>query len=515
MAIDPKNLAGTASLTFSDEFNTFSIWNGSSGTWQTSYPWSPASGGTNAPNGELQWYINPAYAPTSSVNPFSISGGILDIEAAPASATIKSITGLPYTSGIITTNHSFAQTYGYFEMRAQLPTGQGIWPAFWLLPTDLSWPPEIDVMEVIGSRPNELNTTVHYGNELSKGFVTTVSGMTNGYHTYGVDWQKDYITWFFDGAQVAKTATPAGLDKPMYMLANLAVGGSWPGSPDSSTPFPSELKIDYIRAYAAAPNGGGTPPPSPTPTPTPTPTTQKLFELAVGPATTKTILGTSGKDVINGTSGNDYIDSWGGSDTMSGGAGGDTYEIYSSSAVIKELLNAGIDTAISGAKSFTLAANVENLILFGNGGVAGNGTQTGTGNSLNNLMISNSTTSAFTLKGMGGNDQIFAGKAADILTGGTGADEFVFKALPTAAGRVTDFAVGVDMLDLRGIFAASGYAGANPIIDKHLMLSANASGGTDVFFDADGTGAKAAVKVVSLDGIVPSTLHLQADIWFA
>ena len=103
MAIDPKNLAGTATLTFSDEFNTFSIWNGSSGTWQTSYPWSPASGGTNAPNGELQWYINPAYAPTSSVNPFSISGGILDIEAAPASATIKSITGLPYTSGIITT----------------------------------------------------------------------------------------------------------------------------------------------------------------------------------------------------------------------------------------------------------------------------------------------------------------------------------------------------------------------------------------------------------------------------
>ena len=75
--------------------------------------------------------------------------------------------------------------------------------------------------------------------------------MTTGFHTYGVDWQKDKITWYFDGAKVYETATPAGMDKPMYMLANLAVGGDWPGSPDGTTTFPATLQIDYIRAYSA------------------------------------------------------------------------------------------------------------------------------------------------------------------------------------------------------------------------------------------------------------------------
>ena len=175
MTIDPKNLPGTATQTFDDEFNSFSMWNGSSGVWETSYPWAPASGGTNPANNELEWYINPAYGPTNSVNPFSVSNGILTIEANPASPTIEAITGQPYTSGIITTYHSFAQTYGYFEMRAQLPTGQGIWPAFWLLPTDQSWPPEIDIMELIGSEPNNLYNFVHYGNNQTADGVTSVT----------------------------------------------------------------------------------------------------------------------------------------------------------------------------------------------------------------------------------------------------------------------------------------------------------------------------------------------------
>jgi len=508
MTIDPKNLSATATLTFDDEFNTFSVWNGTSGTWQTSYPWAPASGGTNPSNHELEWYINPAYAPTSSVNPFSDVNGILTIEANPASPTIQSITGEPYTSGIITTDHSFSQTYGYFEMRAELPTGQGIWPAFWLLPTDQSWPPEIDVMEMIGSKPNELNATIHYGNNQSTGFAINEPGMTTGFHTYGVDWEPDYITWYFDGNAIAKTATPAGMNKPMYMLANLAVGGDWPGSPDGTTPFPADMKIDYIRAYSAVPGGGGgggvTPPPV---------TSQHLFDLPTTPATTHLITGTSGNDVLKATSSHTYFDSWGRNDTMTG-LGNDVFEIYTSKNVINEGSNSGINTVMSGSTSFTLPANVENINLIGNGGNHSNGSQSATGNSLDNLMISNSTTYANTLSGNAGNDELVAGKAADILTGGTGADEFVYKALPSKAGHVTDFTVGTDMLDLRGIFKTAGYTGTDPIADHHLILTANSSGGTVVYYDATGNPSGTKVAITTLDHVTPSALHLQSDIWY-
>jgi hypothetical protein len=82
--------------------------------------------------------------------------------------------------------------------------------------------------------------------------------MTSGFHTYGVDWEPDTITWYFDGQKVFQTATPADLNKPMYMLADLAVGGFWPGSPDAQTPFPAGMQIDYIRAYQPdAPSIGG------------------------------------------------------------------------------------------------------------------------------------------------------------------------------------------------------------------------------------------------------------------
>ena len=125
MLIDPQNLDMTATLVFDEEFKSIEFWNGSSGRWEAAYPWSDVSGGSSGTTGELQWYINPFYGPTSSVNPYTISNGVLTIEGKPATPEIHAITGDAYTSGMITTYHSFAQTYGYFEMRAQLPVGQG------------------------------------------------------------------------------------------------------------------------------------------------------------------------------------------------------------------------------------------------------------------------------------------------------------------------------------------------------------------------------------------------------
>ena len=113
MTIDPKNLAATATLTFSDDFNTLNLWNGTSGTWTTNYWWGGANGSTLSGNGEQEWYINHLYPQTSTVKPWTVSGGILTITAAPASASIKPlIDNYSYTSGMITSYESFTQKYG-------------------------------------------------------------------------------------------------------------------------------------------------------------------------------------------------------------------------------------------------------------------------------------------------------------------------------------------------------------------------------------------------------------------
>ncbi len=263
MAIDPNNLAGTASLTFSDEFNGQTL---DKAKWGTGYPWGAANGSTNAGNGEAQWYVNADYAPTAGTGTYTVHNGALDIKEAPASAATQSlINGYQYTSGMVNTEKSFSQTYGYFEMRADIPDGKGVWPAFWLLPTNGGWPPELDVMEVVGSKPDALVTTVHWdqnGHQMVNK-DTVVPGLSSGgMHTYGVDWQPDTITWYLDGKQVYEAATPADMHQPMYMLANLAAGGQWAGQPDGST---NHMLIDYIRAYSEMP-GGGTPPPGDTAT---------------------------------------------------------------------------------------------------------------------------------------------------------------------------------------------------------------------------------------------------------
>src|SRR5579864_1056760 len=127
----------TAQLTFDDEFNSLSLWNGSSGTWDTTFWYDDNNNGsTLSGNGEQEKYVNANYAPTASVKPWTVSNGVLTLQAAPANASIsQALGGYQFTSGQVNTYHSFAQEYGYFEMRAQLPAGQGLWPAFWLMPT--------------------------------------------------------------------------------------------------------------------------------------------------------------------------------------------------------------------------------------------------------------------------------------------------------------------------------------------------------------------------------------------
>ena len=237
-------------LAFSDEFNSFSLFNGATGTWKPTFYYGDR---TLADNAERQFYVDPTYQ-NLGLNPFSVRDGVLTISAQKAPDTLRpSIQNLDYTSGMINSEQAFSMQYGYFEIRAQMPAGKGLWPAFWMLPIDGSWPPELDIVEMIGQEPSSLYTTMHSQGtgkykQTTKG--TKVADMTAGFHTYGVDWGPQKIAWYFDGQKVFEADTPADMHQPMYMIANLAVGGTWPGNPDSSTTFPAQMKIDYVRAYA-------------------------------------------------------------------------------------------------------------------------------------------------------------------------------------------------------------------------------------------------------------------------
>jgi beta-glucanase (GH16 family) len=248
LALDRSHLQ----LTFADEFNTLSLRSGSSGTWDTNFWWGGENGSSLTQNGELQWYIDANYAPTSTIHPFSVQNGVLTITAAQAPDAIQPlIDDYKYTSGLLTTYETFSQTYGYFEIRADMPEKQGVWPAFWLLPADGSWPPELDVIETTGQEPNKLLMTGHTN---ETGTHTTVGATpyvadTAGFHTYGVLWTEDELVWYYDNTEVARAPTPADMHEPMYMLVDLAVGGM-AGTPADDLATPAQMHIDYVHAYA-------------------------------------------------------------------------------------------------------------------------------------------------------------------------------------------------------------------------------------------------------------------------
>jgi beta-glucanase (GH16 family) len=267
-APDGRNLE----LAFAEEFDSFRPHRDGKGVWRTTFRDGRDDHGddfnlrTLKWNKELQLYVDPdmrghrgrhgdgdkdARDAPLGLDPFRIRDGVLEITADRAPAKLADrLGGFGYTSGLITSQPSFSQTYGYFEMRARLPRGKGVWPAFWLLPLDLSWPPEIDVMENVGD-PSKVYVTLHSNAVKADG--TEVQVTPGEFHTYAVGWTRENVVWFVDGREVKRMATPADMHKPMYMLSNIALGGDWAGAPDGTTPFPARLEIDFIRAYRFAP----------------------------------------------------------------------------------------------------------------------------------------------------------------------------------------------------------------------------------------------------------------------
>lgn len=214
-------------------------------TWRTRFPW----GRDRSNVGELQWYVRDDLERSDF---FQVAEGRLRIVA--DRCVLPREPDREFCSGLISTHDSFSQEYGYFEIRARVPAGQGLWPACWLLPLDSSRQREIDIFEILGHEPNIVHMNVHYTGEDDE--QTAIPGEFTGpdyssaYHTFAIDWNAERIVWYVDGVERHRVseseAVPSG---EFYLIANLAVGGHWPGHPDETTPFPAYLDIDFIRAY--------------------------------------------------------------------------------------------------------------------------------------------------------------------------------------------------------------------------------------------------------------------------
>ncbi len=209
-----------------------------------------------ADNNEQQTYVDPGFG-ADPYNPFRVADGALTITANPTPDRLRDVVSTPYVSGVLETSGGpasagppaggFWQEYGYWEIRAQLPEGQGLWPAFWLVGRG-----EIDIMEALGrdtgtvyQSTHEFRTGLHTSQPVALDFDYAA-----GFHTYGLLWTPDQLRFLVDGQETAALDGAAYRDfGPSFLVVNLAVGGNWGGMADGSTPFPAEMHIDYIRVY--------------------------------------------------------------------------------------------------------------------------------------------------------------------------------------------------------------------------------------------------------------------------
>lgn len=233
-------------LVMSEEFNVDgapdpSLWNYNIGT-----------GSDGWGNKELQYYSD------RSEN-VEVKDGMLKITA------IKGVLeGSAYSSARILTKGKFEQKYGRFEARIKVPLGKGLWPAFWMLGANsdtVIWPQcgEIDIMEYLGSKPTSMFGTVHGpgysgGNAISKNYTLINDRFDNDFHVFGIEWGENYINYYVDDVlynQITPKDVPGEwvFNQPFYIILNMAVGGNFPGSPNSETVFPQTMLVDYVRVY--------------------------------------------------------------------------------------------------------------------------------------------------------------------------------------------------------------------------------------------------------------------------
>ncbi|MFT4943639.1 MAG: beta-glucanase (GH16 family) [Flavobacteriales bacterium] len=250
---ETQTVAEYKNLVLSDEFDTDDIIDSDIWTFDI------GNGINGWGNNEEQFYTNRR-------ENVSVQNGTLIIKAIK-----EDYNGFDYTSSKVLTKGLKEQAYGRFEARIQLPTGQGMWPAFWLLGANCGdgtadtevWPNcgEIDVMEYRGQDPTVVHGSVHGpgyagGNAITKSYALENDRFDTGFHVFGIEWAPEYINYYVDDVlynqitrqQVEEKGTWV-FDQPFYIIINLAVGGDFIGAPNEETVFPQTMLIDYVRVY--------------------------------------------------------------------------------------------------------------------------------------------------------------------------------------------------------------------------------------------------------------------------
>lgn len=252
--IIPNTTNPGRTLVWSDEFNSINTAN-----------WTFETGGGGWGNNELQYYTNGQNAFIQ--NDAQAGGNVLVIEARKNNPSNYGCWygTCTYTSTRMVSRDKKTFKYGRIEARLKLPQTQGIWPAFWMLGSNLGsvgWPQsgEIDIMEHVGFEPTTTHGALHgpgySGNTPIMGTHNLGEYVNVNYHVYAVEWDTNGIRWFRDNiqfysvtrAQVQNYGTWV-FDQPFFLLLNVAVGGSWPGSPDAGSVFPQRMYVDYVRVY--------------------------------------------------------------------------------------------------------------------------------------------------------------------------------------------------------------------------------------------------------------------------
>jgi beta-glucanase (GH16 family) len=241
----PTSYAGYH-LAWSDEF---------SGNTLNTQNWGFDIGNNNGwGNQELEYY-------TSSTNNVFVSAGNLIIEARS-----ESNNGFNYTSGRIKTEGIQQFTYGRIDIRAKLPVLHGMWPALWMLGSNINtvpWPGcgETDIMELVGSNPNRITGSMHWQNAdgsegtYNNNYFLSTGDFSQEFHVFSLAWQKDTVQFFVDdhlyvnGSIANVTSGTYPFNLPFFFIFNVAVGGNFPGNPDNTTTFPQRMFVDYVRVF--------------------------------------------------------------------------------------------------------------------------------------------------------------------------------------------------------------------------------------------------------------------------
>ena len=244
---DTQTVATFTELVWQDEFDTEGAVN--SDNWNSEI----GTGINGWGNNELEYY-------TDRLDNAAVQNGVLVI-----SAIKEEFNGSSYTSARITTKGKFEQTYGRFEARIKLPSGQGMWPAFWMLGANIDqvgWPQcgEIDIMENAGSAPTKVSGAVHGpgysgGEPIFKSYTLENDRFDTGFHIFGIEWGPEYINYYVDDV-LYNQITPDDANGewvfdngPFFIIINLAVGGLFDGPPNDETVFPQTMLVDYVRVY--------------------------------------------------------------------------------------------------------------------------------------------------------------------------------------------------------------------------------------------------------------------------